>query len=39
MFVKGRVNVRATANADIDQKHVAFENNAPFRLCKTKTSR
>ena len=36
IVVKGRINVRATANTDIDQKDVAFKNNAPFRSCITK---
>ena len=31
IVVKGRINVRATANADIEEKDVAFKNNAPFR--------
>ena len=29
--VKGRINVKATANTDIEEKDVAFKNNAPFR--------
>ena len=28
-------NVRATANADVDKKDVAFKSNAPFRSCIT----
>ena len=36
IVVKGRINVRATANTDIDQKDAAFKNNASFRSCITK---
>ena len=31
IIVKGSVSVKATPNTDVDQKDVAFENNAPFR--------
>ena len=30
------INARATENSDIDQKDVAFKNNAPFISCITK---
>ena len=33
---KGRINVRATANTDMEQKDIAFGNNAPFRSSITK---
>ena len=36
IIVKGRINVRATANNDIEQKDIAFKNNVPFRSCITK---
>ena len=36
--VKGRINVKATANTDIEKKDVAFKNNAPFRSCITNIS-
>ena len=36
IVVKWRINVRATANTDIEQKDVAFKNNGPFRSCVTK---
>ena len=38
IVVKGIINVKATANIDIDRKDVAFTNNAPFRSCITKTN-
>ena len=31
IVVKGRINVKATANTDIKEKDVAFKNNAQFR--------
>ena len=36
IIVKGRINVKATANNDIEQKDIAFKNNVPFRSCITK---
>ena len=30
------INARATENSDIDQKDVAFKNNAPFISCVRK---
>ena len=36
IVVKGRINVKATANTDIKEKDVAFKNNAQFRWCITK---
>ena len=36
IVVKGRINVKTTANMDIDQKHSAFKNNATFRSCISK---
>ena len=36
IVAKGRINVRVTANTDIEQKDVAFRNNAPFKSCITK---
>ena len=36
ILVKGLVNVRATANTDIDQKDVVFKNNTSFRSCITR---
>ena len=36
IIVKGRINVRATANNDIEQKDIAFKNNVPLRSCITK---
>ena len=38
IFVKGIINIKITANTDIDWKVVAFKNNAPFRSCITKIS-
>ena len=35
--VKGRINVRATSNTDIEQKDFWLKNNAPFRSCIRKT--
>ena len=32
IVVKGRKNVRAIANINVDKKDVAFKNNAPFRI-------
>ena len=36
IVVKGRINVRATGNTDIEEKDVTFKNNAAFRSCVTK---
>ena len=36
IVVRGRINVKANANTEIEEKDVAFKNNAPFRLCITK---
>ena len=36
IVVKGRISVRTTENTDMDQKDIAFKNNAPFRSCITK---
>ena len=36
IVLKGRINVRATANTDIGQKDSSFKSNAPFRSCITK---
>ena len=33
--MKGRISVRATENTDINQKDIAFKNNATFRSCIT----
>ena len=38
IIIKGRTNVKATANRDIEEKDIAFKNNAPFRSCITKIS-
>ena len=37
ILVKGRINVRATANIDIDRKDIAFK-NATFKSCITKNN-
>ena len=34
IVVTGIINVRATANTDVDEKDFAFKSNAPFRLAK-----
>ena len=36
IVVKGRINIRAVANTDINQKDALFKNNAPFISCITK---
>ena len=33
IVVKGRISDRTAENTDIDQKYIAFKNNAPFRSC------
>ena len=38
IVAKGRINVRATTNTDIEQKDAVFKNNAMFRSCMTKTN-
>ena len=36
--LKGRINVRATANTDVGWRDSAFKNNSPSRSCITKIS-
>ena len=38
IVVTGIINVRATANTDVDEKDFAFKSNAPFRSCMAKIS-
>ena len=36
IIVEGTINVKATASTDIEEKDVAFKNDAPFTSCITK---
>ena len=36
IVVKGSINVRVTANINIEQKHIAFKDDASFKSCITK---
>ena len=36
IVVKGRINVKATANTNIGKKDIAFKNNAPILIMHNK---